>query len=301
MRIYEKAIRVSANQRGSFISQLDQALEDLLTDAKDYVEWQVYGGGTGKIATITNVNSTVWTLDTVVGLFEGMLIDAIDDADDATVVADGVEITDVDFDNNKITVSSAGTAAANDYLVRDGALNNEMTGLAKIFTADNTVWNINRAAYSFFNPTILTVSGEIDEVTIQEGLDKGFIRSGAQCDFLIGPHAVRRAWQNYMTAFRQTVNTVQLKGGFSAPVYDNNGRQLPFIAAKYAPKETLYALSRAHMSVPWLGDWDWGDRDGAILHRVTDKAAYEAFLQLYAEIFCDLPRGMVKWTSITEH
>lgn len=303
-RIYEKAIRVGNSNRGSFVNQLEQALEDLLTDSKDYVEWQVHGDGTGKIATVATggVNGTTLTLDTVVGLAEGMLVDIMTSGN--AVRVSGAEITSVDDDNTKIVVSDATNVQATDYITRAGAYNNEMTGLTKVFTADNTVWGVDRsqAANKFFNPTRHNVNGEISEVAIQTGLDKSYTRAGTKIDFFIGSFGVQRAWMNLMIAFRQTINTVQLKGGWMAPVYQNgSGQQIPFLASKYAPAQKLRGLSRKNWLVAWLGDWDWMDRDGAILHRTADKAAYEFTLQLYADLFCDVPRGQVEYHTITEH
>src|SRR5690606_11973555 len=108
-------------------------------------------------------------------------------------------------------------------------------GLGAIFTPNNTIYGLDRSTRPYLNPTRVNINGEISEVGIQGGLDKAYTRTGVRHDFLIGSFGVQRAWMNLMISFRQHVNTVELKGGWSAPVYQNgSGRNLPFIAAKYA-------------------------------------------------------------------
>ena len=49
-----------------------------------------------------------------------------------------------------------------------------------------------------------------------------------------------------------------------------------------------------------LADWDWLDADGAILTRITNKAAYEATMALYAELICKRPGGQAIILGIEE-
>lgn len=299
MQLTEKAIKASAQDAGAFVNQLEQTLDDLQVDARDDIQRQVYGDGTGTIAQIDGVAGTTLTLDTVVGLAEGMLIDIMDNANAVRITA--AEITSVDDDNKQIVVSSATGVLTTDYIVRSGSYNLEMTGMSSVFAQTGSIYGLARATYPWLKATKLTVSGDLSEVKIQEGLDKAKIRTGVQHDFLIGSHGVRRGWQNLKTAERQTVNTVALKGGFEAPVYVNDGKPIPFIAAKYAPSGTLRAISRNNFQVAWMGDWEFMDKDGSVLNRVANKNAYEATLELFADICCDVIRGQVEYGSITEY
>lgn len=299
MQITERAIKASAQDAGAFVNMLEQTLDDLQVDARDDIQRQVYGDGTGTIAQVDGVSGTTLTLSTVVGLAEGMLIDIMTSAN--AVRLSGVEITSVDDDNTQIVVSSATGVLDTDYIVRSGSYNLEMTGMSSIFAQTGSIYGLARSTYNFLKATKLTVSGDLSEVKIQEGLDKAYNRTGVKHDFLIGSHGVRRGWQALKQAERQTVNTVALKGGFEAPVYVNDGKPIPFVAAKYAPASTLRAISRANFEVAWMGNWEFMDKDGSVLSRVTNKNAYEATLELFADIACDVIRGQVEWASITEY
>lgn len=306
MQITSKAIKASETNRGAFVASLNETLDDLLTDAKDNVQRQLYGDGTGKIATAAAdaTSSTTVTMDTVVGLAEGMLVDWIDGTDSTTVLHSGFEITVVNDDTNVVTFGTACTVDTSDgdYVVVSGSNTLEMTGLAKIFAQTGSIYGLARSSYNFLKSTTRAVSGEIDEVGIQRGLDDAQNRTGVTHDFLIGSKGVLRAWMNLKIAERQAVNTLKLAGGWEVPTYSNGqGRVLPFIGAKYAPASTLYAMARKNFMLAWMGDWDWLAKDGAILSRVADKAGYEATLELYADVCCDVIRGQVSFTSITEH
>ena len=47
----------------------------------------------------------------------------------------------------------------------------ELTGVAAVMTANNSLYGINRANNKWFNQTILAVNAEILEIKIQEGID----------------------------------------------------------------------------------------------------------------------------------
>lgn len=308
LMLTEKAIKATEGNAAAWVDMLKQSVDDLLVDAKDYVSRIIYGDGTGKLATLAQAaaGATTLTLDNVIGLAEGMLIDVIGGGTGetlGTVLHAGLEILAVDDDANTIVVSSAVTAGTDDFIVRAGSYNQEMIGLKAIFTPNTVLYGKDRSqtAYKYLNPTILTVNGEISELKIQEGLDKAWRRTGVKHNFLVSSDGVRRSWQNLLTAQRQLTNTVELKGGYRAPSYDNNGNVLAFVTGKYAPKGYLHALSTENFQIAWLGDWEWMDREGSMFRAVANKAAYEATLQFYAELICDLPRGQVQWSGIIEH
>lgn len=72
------------------------------------------------------------------------------------------------------------------------------------------------------------------------------------------------------------------------------------VATKYAPNGKLRALSRKNWKMYEMDDWNWLDEDGAVLSRVSGKAVWEATLAKYCDLGCDLPRGNVDLTGLTE-
>lgn len=301
LQLTTKTIEISKTDRGAFASQLELQLNDLMTDAKDNSQRQLYGDGTGRLTGFSNgATSDTQEVTSTDGLFEGQFVDLM--ATNGTVKSAKLEIIAVDDENGTVKFDQSVTTLTTDFLVLNGSYNKELTGIKAIFTPDTSIYGVPRTTYPFFNPTIVNIAGEISENKIQEGLDKARNRTGVRHDFLITSDGVRRAWANLQRGYRQTVNTVELKGGWSAPAYQNGAGQLiPMITAKYAPKSTMRAISRANFMLAWLGDWAWMDQDGAVLSRISGKPAYGATMQLFADLCCDVPRGQVEFQNITEH
>ncbi len=141
------------------------------------------------------------------------------------------------------------------------------------------------------------MAGQISEIRIQTAIDDADRRAGAKTNFLMCSFGVRRAYQNLLTAQKQIVNRLELKGGWKA--LDYNG--IALAADKYVPAGRMYCLDLKDWRLYHMGDFDWLDRDGAMLSRVPNRPAWEATLVRYADIGCSKPRGQVELFGITEH
>lgn len=67
------------------------------------------------------------------------------------------------------------------------------------------------------------------------------------------------------------------------------------------PAQTLFQLDKKTWKLHQIGEFEWLDRDGAVLHRVTDKPVYEATLVKYGDLGCKVPAANTKLSGITEH
>jgi hypothetical protein len=297
IQVSDKTMRSSRSNQGAFVSLLEADLEDALADSKDQMARMVYGDGTGKAATCSaGTTVTTITVDTVQYLFEGQLIDILDNTN-AVKYAER-EITAVDDVNKTITISgTAVTVLATDYITMAGNYNMELTGLGKVFTANNTLYGIDRSVNKWFNPTTIPVNGEISEVWLQKGLDDTDRAAGGTPDFFATSYGVRRAYQNLLLATKQIVQPMELEGGYSVLTY--NGK--PFTADKYAPASTIFGMDMSTWRLYQVMDWDWLDDDGAVLSRVSNKPIWEATLARYCDLGCSKPKGNYKMTGITEH
>lgn len=297
IQISDKTIKASRSNRGAFVSLLEADLEDALTDAKDNLSRQVFGDGRGVLATCTaQTDVTTLTVSSVQFLAEGMIIDICSSAGVQEVI--GREILVVDDVANTIKISGAAvTTDATDIITVSGSYGLELTGFGSVFTADNTLYGINRANDKWFNPTIIPVAGEISEVILQKAEDEADRKAGGKVGFYASSYGVRRAYQNLLLATKQIVDVMELKGGFKVLSY--NGK--PFTVDKYAPASTLFGLDMDSWRNYEMSDWNWLDEDGAVLSRVSGKAVWEATLARYSDLGCNKPRGNVKLTGITEH
>lgn len=297
IQISDKTVKASRSSAGAFANLLEAELADAMTDAKDSLSRQVFGDGTGKLATFADheTATTTLTVDNTQYFAVGQFIDIVDSS--GNVKYSGLEILNVDDDAKTITISGSGVATANtDFAVISGNYNQELTGFGAVFTKDNVLYGIDRSLHKWFNPTVIPVNGNISEVVIQKAIDEAERRAGGNINFLVASYGVRRAYQNLLTSIKRIINVMELKGGFKAIEY--NG--IPFTVDKYCPAGTLYGLDLDTWRLYHMGDWDWLDDDGAILSRVPDKPVWAATLARYCDLGCSKPAGNFVMTGITE-
>jgi len=114
-----------------------------------------------------------------------------------------------------------------------------------------------------------------DDVEEEAGKDYG-------PDLILTTRALRREYTDLCRADRRYVNTMTLDGGWKA--IDYNG--VPFTVDNDAIDGEIYFLSTRDLSIYRMSDYDWMNKDGAILNRVSNYDAYEAVLFRYAELGC---------------
>lgn len=148
------------------------------------------------------------------------------------------------------------------------------------------------AGETFWASHVLTHSGgrytaqrPIDTDLMQQMFDKVEISAGKDYgpDTIITTHAIRRELIKLFVAERRTINTMELKGGFTG--IDYNG--VPILVDRDAIDGEIYFLTLKDLQMYRMSDYDWMDRDGAILARVSGYDAYQAVLFRYAELGCN--------------
>ena len=101
-------------------------------------------------------------------------------------------------------------------------------------------------------------------------------------DLILTTRALRREYTDLCRTDRRFVNTMTLDGGWKA--IDYNG--IPFTVDNDAIDGEIYFLSTRDFNIYRMSDYDWMNKDGAVLSRVTNYDAYEATLFRYAELGC---------------
>jgi len=296
IQISDKTMKASRSRDGAFVSLLEAELSDAQDDAKDAMARQVFGDGTGKLATFSAATTqNTFTVSNTQYFVEGMYIDVLNNSN--TVTQSQRQVTAVDDVASTITVDGAAfTTAATDYATVFGNYNQELTGFGSVFAQNNTIYNIDRSVNKWFNPTVYSTVGSLSEVGIQKSIDDVDRKAGGKTNFLLSSYGVRRAYQDLLLATKRTTDVMQLKGGYSALVYND----MPFAVDKYAPAGTLYGLDLSTWALYHIEDWNWLAEDGAVLHRVTDRPVWEGTLVRYCDLGCSKPKGNFVMSGITE-
>ncbi len=308
-QITDKTIRASKSSAGAFAALLEQEIADCEADAKLDLSRQVQGDGVGTLATVSAVDANgdadaqVFTVDSTMYLAEGMLVDLIDEsaAPNAPLAnAVGMEVILVDDATSKVTVVPGAdihsTAAVGDYLVVSGNLGIELTGVGAVMSA-TTLYGLARANYPWLSAYTKAINGEISENAIQAAIDRVETKTGSQINFIQCAYDVRRAYIDLLSANKQSVNTLELKGGWKAISY--NG--IPLVADKYVASGVMDLLDLNDWGMYQMADFEWMDLDGAMLKQVPNKPAYEATLLKYCDVGCQRPAGQARLTGITGH
>lgn len=295
-------IKAAKSNQGSFVRAVDSEMKGVVNDLKSALNRQMFGDGSGILATCASASGASVTVDSTSKLRIGMVVDVIK-ISDGTLGA-GVQkakITGITSSTVFTTDPAVGTAASidNTYAVYvAGSRNLEIMGLEGIFSDSKTLQGLDVASYPWWKANVLTngTDRDISEILMQTALDTTEQFSSGKTSAIYTTYGVRRAYQALLQKQKQYVNPLELKGGWKA--LDYNG--LPLIADKDATKGTLYFADESQLQVYNLADIDWMDEDGSILTKVSGYDAYEAVLYSYMELGCSMRNAQTKLEKIKE-
>ena len=302
-------MKASRDDKGAIVRALEAEIKGVTEDLKKEVNYQFFNDGTA-VRCLVNTDPTTGTTLTVdnpssMYLWDGMVIDIFGSADgDGALNDESVTITTVDS-STQCTVSASLDAAIddNDFIVRHGAAYDagstvgsyEMMGLKGIVddaTYVTTLHNLSRSTYPWWSCSTHSSddnSGTARDLTLDlmQASISAVEKNGGKTNLIVCDHATRDAYAALVIADKRFVNTLDLDGGWKALEY--NG--IPIVADADCPPYTMFFLDTDHLQIMQMGDFDWMDKDGAVLSRVADSDAYEAVIYWYADLTTDRPRA----------
>ena len=299
IEISDKAIRASANNEGAFVNLLNDEMEALVKSASFNFGRMLFGDGTGRVANIVSVTANTLKVDATAAIAEGMVIQVCNYGGKEITTIGKRKVVGVDRIKNIVYIDGSDLTASmvpeDSYICLQGSMDNELTGLAAIFS-DNDIYGLDRSP-SVMRPYIEDSIGEISESTIQKAMDTIEEISGEKVDFIVCSWGVRRALCEYYKQNQVSLPTMEIEGGVKAISF--NG--IPVVADRFCPKGTMYLLNTNHFKVHQLCDWQWLEgEDGKILKQVPGKPVYTATLVKYAELMCENPSAQGMLVDITE-
>ncbi len=296
IEISDKAIRASANNIGAFVNLLSDEMEGLVKASSFNLGRMLYGDGTGLLATASSQSGTTVTCDKVNNLIEGMLIDVYNGTSKVNTAP--LKVTYVDRVNKKFTyeTSSSVTISSGYKFYVQGSKDFEISGLGKIFDASQTsIYGVSKTEYPWLNPYVSTTSTEISDILIQQAIDFLDMNVDSKINFITCSSQVRRAYQEYLGAYRRNIDVTELEGGYKTITH--NG--IPVVADRFVDDDTMYLLNTDDFTIHELCDWKWLEgEDGRILKQNQGYPTYSATLVKYAELICDKPCGQAKISGI---
>ena len=302
----ERLIR-SAQSGAAFVDALDLEMKEIFRDAKDNLNRQMFGDGSGTMAlatAIAAIGATTVVVNNVRYLAEGQVLDFVDNVavpPVATLNAP-VTITAINEATNTVTFTPALTVALaiGDGVVISGAYNLEITGLNAIMTPNNTIYGVNRANNTWFNPGTISANGiALDDEIMEQAVQRVDLKSGKKPEVIIAGYQAYRVLKNYLAQFQRYAEmSTRYDAGHVTMSY--NG--IPVEQDKYQVDTVMDFLNVADtFELLSIGElFDWMNADGNILKPVSGVAAYEAILVNFAEIMCKQPAANTRITAITQ-
>ena len=301
IEISDKAMRASANDAGAFVNLLNDEMDGLLKASAFNFGRMLYGDGSGVLAKVSaaSVGNTI-SCDSVKNFAVGMIVGVF--TNDGVDLGLGMRrVTDVDRENNKITVDGKAFEAddvdAGCTIHMQGLVDNEITGLGAIFKSTGNIYGLSRATHKWLVPYMKTDVGSITETVIQKAIDYLDETAGSRVNFIVCSSGVKRAFQKHLATYKRNVDVMNLEGGYKALSY--NG--IPIVSDRFCPAGTMYLLNTDDFTLHQLCDWKWLEgEDGKILKQNAGKPTYTATLVKYADLICAKPCGQAMLSGITE-
>lgn len=295
IEISDKAVRASQNNIGAFVNLLTDEMEGLVKASAFNLGRMLYGDGSGLLGTVASVSSKTVTCDKVNNLIEGMLVDVYSSS--AKVNTTPLKITYVDRVNKTFTYTgTTGTIAQSYKVYVQGSKDKEISGLGKIFDSSATsIYGVSKSDNPWLKPYTSATEKEISDLVIQEAIDFLDMNVDSKINFISCSSKVRRAYQEYLGAYRRNIDIAVLEGGYKTITH--NG--IPVVADRFVDDDTLYLLNTNDFTLHELCDWQWlQGEDGRILKQKEGYPTYSATLVKYAELICDKPCGQAKISGI---
>lgn len=293
IRITHPTIVASRDNQGAWTKALSAEMKGMERDLSNDLNRQDFGYGNGALGQISSVSGgDTLTMKTGHKIKVNMVIDIYNDAVGTTLRQNAATVTAVS--GNTVTVSAYGTAAPNDYVFRDDALNAECMGLLGIVdttTYVTTLQGISRSTYPewraqvFTNPAGAGTARQISEALLDdtllqiEELGEGNVSLG------ITSRIQFRKIGNLLTPDRRYAYNTTLQGGFKAVEWAG----VPVAWDRDCPVDTngndhLFWLDESELARYMLAEMDWDDEDGNILARNAGYATYDATLFEYGNL-----------------
>jgi hypothetical protein len=308
-----QTLRLANKDPQTFVAGIDLEMNGLKDDLAKDLNRQIYGDGTGAIATVSTVGAnTTATVTSGINLLQvGELVDVFVPATlaaDGAPAATGVTITDVNTAAGTITVSPSVTWAAGHVIVRSGSANREWTGLKAIVNNSGLLYGVDPVTYPIWK-SVVDANGGTNRPLSESAMIRNVhaVRTnGGKTTLLVSSLGVQRAYWNLLVQARRFSNVKEFTGGYSGLVFTTDQGEVPMVADIDCPYNTIYGLSENNLRLFRDADWEWMDYDGSMWDRVpgsvagTIKDAYAATMYQYSELGTDRRNAHFVMKDITE-
>ena len=308
IQITGPTIRAARDNAGAFVRAVESEISGLTRDFKRSINRQLLGDGTGALAYIAasyDTNSASQTVDdnqgnAFVHLPTGAITVDIHDASTlATKNGNSVSATlgAKSTTTYACTVGTTTTSCSDgDIICLEDTMGYEMLGIDGIIATTDTyvttaaayddLHGIDASTHPFWQSQVFTNSGTQRDLTLalmQDPLTAISVNSDYSEDdvkFLLSNYFMRDQYYQLLVQEKRFVNQLSLDGGWTGLAF--SGR--PLICDPQCKRNSIFYLVPDALRIYMTSDFDWMDKDGAQLSRVSGYDAYEAIMFYYANL-----------------
>ena len=297
-----QAIQKTKTDAGAFIRVMTEELDRLRADLALDLARQVYGDGTGAIASIpTGAASATQTISSAEPVEKGYLYAnmRVDVGTAANPVASADSVTISSCSSTSVVFTGSITTSNNDVISREdnndaSSVSHEITGLQKLIsTSANTVGGINAASAGneYWDNQRTSLGGAITLSSLLSEDNKLRAKGAKPSDLKIITTLgiVRRLFEtsDFKSNVRfvdQSAGTGKLKQGYDVLQFMAGSGVHSLVPDRLAPWGKVYFVDTPNLSVYSPGGWEFLSRDGLTVRWVSDKDAFQALLFRYMNL-----------------
>ena len=291
LEISDKIVKSATGQNpGAFVNILQQEMDTLTRTLKWNLARQMYGDGSGKLATLAAASNsaTVTATTSTQYLLPGLRVDLY--ASNGTAISQGLRVLDVNHLTKAVRLSAAVTCSAGAYLTVQGSAGYELTGLGKLFEGNTgTLYGLTRANYSWMTPYIDASFGAISESGLQKVIDHLEDSYNVTVDHINCGGDAYGYYLDLMNQRRTICDATVLEGGHRALTF--NG--IPLTRSKFMPAAAIDLYDTSLFTLDQVADWAWIEGETQqVLHQKPGYPTYTATIAKYCDLMCALPGGI---------
>lgn len=323
IELSDLAIESTKSNEGAFVSLLDGEVKGAASDMRKDINRQVFGDGTGLLATVAATATTTVgpiTVDSIQYLHVGDPVDVLRVTDGSTLAgSESNSVVGLSAANKTVTLNTAvgGTIATTFGIYIEDNYGQEMDGLRNIVSTSRTLHSINSATAGneFWNGQVRSVGTQAgSEVVAGESSfelisdDVGQTGQG-ETSVYITTRGIRRRLADTFQSQKRFTNkeAVNVHGGYSAIMVASGQGEVPVIADDDCPKTNVFAIDTSALRWFQLSSPGWMERDdGGIFHLKdgssagTKVASYQAWMRWYAALGSVAPNRLGRLKFCTD-
>lgn len=302
LNITDVMLYATKEDRGAFVNELDDNMQDIREEMSADVNRQLWGLGSSVITTLAAVsdgaNPTLYLADARM-IEIGDRLDVLDTSH-VSRTSGGTQLdvtgTDTTVTPHEVYTNGDTTAstAIGDYIVifgsHSGATSYEMVGLQQVVSDTATLHGLDVATYKWWKSKVFDNSGTLRDLTLpmmQNVINELEIRQGkANCIYM--SYGMMSSYLGLVQANRRYMSgkAEQVDGGWTTMTYTSSKGVLPMVIDRFVPGNKMFFLNESELLLPELAPIHWVEQKGNILQRHPTTPSFDAVLAWYLNQIC---------------